>query len=101
MRKTVSHRKLRAALTGFGMVLVLIVVSSPVAASAAAKLFTGGGSGPTSEVAVQAAIWDAETSAGAERLYTCQLVDEPSVFSRLDPLRGPSFSAEATLDCTP
>jgi hypothetical protein len=63
MLKTFSHRTLRAALTGFGTALVLIMVSSPVAGSAATKLFTGVGSGgPTPEVAVRAATRNAQTS---------------------------------------
>jgi len=45
--------------------LVLIVVSSPVAASAAARPFTGGVSGPTREVAVRAAMSDTKTSSFA------------------------------------
>jgi hypothetical protein len=63
MLKTFSHRTLPAALTGFATALLLITVSSPVAGSAAAKLFTGGGSGgPTPEVAVRAATRVAQTS---------------------------------------
>ena len=98
MRKTLSHWKRRMAVTGCSTALLM---SSLVAGSAEAKLFTGGGFGPTEEVAIQAAIWDAETSASAEQLYTCRLVGEPSVFPRIDPLRGPSFNAEATLECIP
>jgi hypothetical protein len=62
MRETFSHRILHAALTGLGIAVVLIVVSSPVAGAAAAGTFTGGGSGPTPDVAVQATMRDAQTS---------------------------------------
>jgi hypothetical protein len=65
MLKTSSHRRLPAALTGFATALLLIVVSSPVAGSAAAKLFTGGESGPTPEVAVRAAMRNAQTSSSS------------------------------------
>jgi hypothetical protein len=62
MREMFSHRILHAAVTGFGAAVVLIMVSSPVAGSAVARTFTGGGSGPMPDVAGQAAMWDAETS---------------------------------------
>ena len=65
MRNASSHRKLHAALTGFVTTLVLIMVSSPVAGSAAGRLFPGGGSVNTPEVAAQAATWDSETSSSA------------------------------------
>lgn len=63
MLKTFSHRTLRAALTGLATALVLVMVSSPVAGSAAAKVFTGGGSdGLTPQVTVRAATPNAQTS---------------------------------------
>jgi hypothetical protein len=66
MHKMLSYRTRHAALTGFGAALVLImVVSSPVAGSAAAMRFTGGGFGPAPEVAGQTAIWQTETSSSA------------------------------------
>lgn len=97
-----ANRRIGAALVVPGMVLFLGLISAPEANSQVGiKLFTGGGYGLTPENAVQAAIEDAEASASAEGLYTCELVGEPSVFPRNDPNRGPSFSAEATLGCAP
>ncbi|MFD0417335.1 hypothetical protein [Streptomyces sp. NPDC127108] len=88
-----------------GVALSVLMVGSPLAvadAGAAAKLFTGGGRGPTAAVAIQSAVWDAEASAGAEQLYTCTLVGEPLVFETFDdPNYGHVFRAEATVSCTP
>lgn len=93
-------RKSRAALaivcTG------LFLAAASVSAGGAAKLFTGGGYGPTPELAVQAAIEDAENSASSEQLYTCVLVGDPQVFGpRPGPRGGVRFTAEATVSCTP
>jgi len=60
-----SHRKLHSALTGFVTTLVLIMGSSPVAGSAAARLFPGGAPVNTPEVAAHAAMWDSEKSSSA------------------------------------
>ncbi|MFD9880860.1 hypothetical protein ACFWZT_05305 [Streptomyces alboflavus] len=88
-----------------GVTLTVLLVGSPLAvadAGAQAKLFTGGGRGPTAAVAIQSAIGDAEASAGAEQLYTCALVGEPLVFESFnDPNFGHVFRAEATVSCTP
>ncbi len=99
MRKT-SYRKLRAVLIGFGTAMVLSTVTSPVAGTGAADMFTGGGFGPTAQTAVQAAIWDAENSAYSSQMYSCQLAGEPLIFSRRHPYRGTTFNAEATLNCS-
>jgi hypothetical protein len=112
MRKTFSHRTLHAVRTGFGIALVLFGVSSPVAGSAAAgwdlepsasafvpELFDGGGYGPTAETAVQQAIGDAETTASAYGLYTCELIGEPQVFQQ-PPGSLRAFRAQVRLRCT-
>jgi hypothetical protein len=64
-------------------------------------LFTGGAFGPTADVAIQSAIGDAETSASAYRLFTCQLVDEPLIFPGPNPAWGRNFTAQVTVACTP
>jgi hypothetical protein len=80
----------------------LFLAGASLSAGGAAKLFTGGGYGPTPELAVWAAIDDAENSASAEQLYTCVLVGEPQVFGpRPGPRGGVRFTAEATVSCTP
>jgi hypothetical protein len=66
-----------------------------------AMLFTGGGYGPTPELAIQAAIGDGETSASAYQLYTCEVVGEPEVFLQNNIYRGNYYTAEATVSCTP
>ncbi|WJV44712.1 hypothetical protein [Streptomyces flavofungini] len=99
--KVLSKGRLAVA----GVVLSVLVVGSPPAvadSAASAKLFTGGGRGPTAAVAIQSAIDDAETSAAAEQLYTCALLGEPQVFESFnDPNFGHVFRAEATVSCTP
>jgi hypothetical protein len=90
-------------------VLLMLVLggSQPSAASTASadpngKLFTGGGRGPTAELAIRSAIDDAANSASAEQLYTCTQVGEPEVFeSTNDPNFGHVFRAQATVSCTP
>jgi hypothetical protein len=62
MRNVSSQRKLHSALTGFVTTFVLTMVSSPVAGSAATRLFPGGASVNTPEVVAQAAMWDSEKS---------------------------------------
>jgi hypothetical protein len=65
-------------------------------------LFTGGGRGPSADVAIRRAIEDAATSASASQLYTCTLVGQPQLFeSTNDPNFGHVFRAEATVSCTP
>jgi hypothetical protein len=62
----------------------------------------GAGRGLTTDVAIQGAIWDAEASAGAELLFTCTLVGEPTVFESTDnPIFGHVFRAMVELSCTP
>jgi hypothetical protein len=91
---------------GTALAVAGAVVSLPGLASAATnadgKVFTGGGRGPTAEVAIQSAIDDGATSASAEGLYTCTPVGEPQVFETLnDPNFGHTFRAMATVSCTP
>ena len=99
MSVSISGRKFAAALAIVGTSLLPVVATSSEAE--AYRLFTGGGYGPTPALAVQAAIEDAENSASAEQLYTCELVGQPMVFPRPNSPRGPSFNAEATVSCTP
>ena len=82
-----------------GMALWLLPQSSTAAGPV--SFFTGGGFGLQPEVAIQAAVWDAEGSASAEGLYTCELVGEPQVFIHPHPIFGIRYAAEATLGCTP
>ncbi|MFC7304668.1 hypothetical protein ACFQVC_10620 [Streptomyces monticola] len=98
-----AGRRAVAACAVAGAALSLLAVAVPqAAADPQAKLFTGGGRGPTAAVAIQSAVEDAETSASAEQLYTCVLVGEPQVFETLDdPNFGHVFRAEATVGCTP
>lgn len=88
-----------------GLLAAAVLLGTTVPSSAghaAVRFFTGGGFGPTPGTAIQAAIWDAEASAGGEGLYTCELVGEPTVFPQnRRPKGGPAFTAEATLGCTP
>lgn len=88
------------ALTVIGTVLALGLTASVTARGNSSQLFTGAGFGPTADVAVQAATWDAEASAGAEGLYTCAQVGEASIFQRSNSARGSGFAAEVTLECT-
>jgi hypothetical protein len=92
-------QKPRAALAVLGTVLFLFV--PPSAKAQEFEFFTGGGYGPTPETAVQAAIWDAETTASSYMLYTCEVVGEPEVFPRSDDIRGNYYGAQATVHCTP
>ena len=91
----------RAVLTGVVAILCFLATSSPAIGLQIGKLFTGGGFGPTPEVAIQQATWDAQISAEAEQLFTCEQVGEPSFFPGPDPAASRNFSAEVTLECTP
>jgi hypothetical protein len=82
-------------LTVAAAALAALVLATPSAVAGTSKQFTGGGRGPTAEVAVQAAIWDAEASAGSEALFNCTLVGEPTVFPSPTVIR-----AEATIECS-
>ena len=80
----------------FGLVLAL--PAAPLAAQAP-ELFDGGGYGPTAGSAVQAAIWDAETTASTYGLFDCQLVGEPAVLPQAPGSRR-AFRAQVTVRCT-
>jgi hypothetical protein len=108
MRKTSLHRALRAALTGFATAVVLIMVSrTAVMWDAQApsfafvpELFDGAAYGATAETAVRQAIGDAEVTASAYGLYTCELAEEPEVFQQPpDSLRA--FRAHVRMRCKP
>jgi hypothetical protein len=57
-------------------------------------LFDGASFGPTIEVAIQGAILDAEVSASAYQLFTCELVGEPQIFPGPNPEWGRNFRAQ-------
>lgn len=105
MRKTFSHERLHASLMGFGVALLLTVAPSPLAGSAVAssvfvpEFFDGGGYGPTGETAVHQAIGDAEVTASAYGLYSCELAEEPQVFPQ-PPGSLRAFRAQVRLRCT-
>jgi len=101
MKMSLSTRAFVAALAVIGTSLLPVVTSSSEAGSEAAQLFTGGGYGPTPALAVQAAIEDAEASASAGQLNTCALVGQPMVFGPRRTAKGLTFTAEATVSCTP
>jgi hypothetical protein len=77
-------------------------VSFPAGSSQpGSMLFTGGGFGPTADVAIQGAIWDAEVSASYYQLFDCQLAGEIFIFTRANPRFGRSFTAQVTVACSP
>lgn len=82
---------------------ILYAVPTPTLASGAqndAVIFDGGGRGPTEEIAIRRAIYDAEVSASASGLFTCELVGEPQIFPGF--FQGdPIFRAQVTVECTP
>jgi hypothetical protein len=83
-----------AALLGF-------VGSSPAdSAQFGPAVFTGGGFGPTADVAIQSAVWDAEVSASYYQLFDCQLVGEILVFARPSARWGRNFTAQVTVACS-
>ena len=93
------HRSLRTPLLAAASALLLLA-AAPALASQTGMLFTGGGSGSTPEGAIFGAIDDAQASAGAMQLYTCELVGEPRVFHTPSRRIRP-YSAEADMFCTP
>jgi hypothetical protein len=82
--------------------LCFLAISSPgIGSERDAMLFTGAGFGPTVDVAIGSAIGDAEMSASAYQLFTCELVGEPSIFPGPNPEWSRNFSAQVTVACTP
>jgi hypothetical protein len=89
-------------LTVASAILGLLATPSPLTGAEGNRmLFDGAAFGPTAEVAIQSAIWDAEVSASAYQLFTCQLVGEPLIFPGPNPARSRNFSAQVTVECTP
>ena len=85
----------------FTTALLSMIVSSPAGSSPfSPALFTGGGYGPTADVAIQGAIWDAEESAGYFQLFNCQLVGEILIFTRTNARGGRNFNAQVTVACS-
>lgn len=82
--------------------LLSFVVSSPASSSQSiSALFTGGGFGPTADVAIQSAIWDAEVSASDYQLFNCRVVGEILIFARPNARFGRNFTAQVTIACSP
>lgn len=93
--------RLRFSVRTLGLAFALAGASTTTSfAQPVPEFFDGGGSGPTPDTAVQQAIWDAETSASAYGLFSCELVGEPEVFPR-PPGSLRAFSAQVRLHCTP
>jgi hypothetical protein len=91
--------KLRSFVRNLGLAFVLAGAMATMPLSAGiGEFFDGAGYGPTAEYAVQAAIWDAETSASYYGLYRCELVGEPIVFPQ-PPNSRRAFRAQASLSC--
>ena len=81
--------------------LLSFVVSPPASSSQSGPaLFTGGGFGPSADVAIQSAIWDAEASASYDQYFDCQLVGEILIFTRPNARFGRSFTAQVTIACS-
>lgn len=82
--------------------LLSFVVSSPAGSSPfGPALFTGGGFGPTADVAIQSALWDAQESASYYQFYNCQLAGEILIFARSNARAGRNFNAQVTIACSP
>jgi hypothetical protein len=102
MRLATVGRRTGAALAATAVVVSLLAAASSARAASDGMLFTGGGRGPSADVAIRRAIYDATISASAYQLYTCTLVGQPQVYeSTNDPNFGHVFRAEATVSCTP
>jgi hypothetical protein len=93
--------RLRSSIRTLGLAFALAGVLTTTPFSAVViDFFDGAGYGPTAEYAVQAAIWDAETSASYYGFYRCQLVEEPIVFPQ-PPGSRRAFRAQARVSCEP
>lgn len=93
------HR--RTLLTAATAILCIFASSSPAGGSQGNwMMFTGGGYGPTPDVAIQGAIWDAEATASGYQLFNCRLAGQPLIFPGSNSRWGRNFNAEATLVCT-
>jgi hypothetical protein len=102
MTTPLTNRRGRAPLIAAATISCLLATASPAFAQNDGGMFFDGASfGPTIEVAVQGAIWDAETSASAYQLFTCELVGEPQIFPGPNPEWQRNFSAQVRVFCTP
>jgi hypothetical protein len=93
-------RRAGAALVAIGAVVVLLWVASPASASSSVMVFTGGGYGPTADIAIRRAIEDAKTSASAYSLFNCTVVGTPQLFPTPNDPFGRFFRAMADVSCT-
>ncbi|MDQ7905042.1 hypothetical protein RB614_10970 [Phytohabitans sp. ZYX-F-186] len=87
---------------GLGVVAgAAALVALAAAPAAASPLFDGGGRGPTAEVAVQSAFWDAQITAQSVGFYgECAIVGTPAIFETFnDPNFGHVFRAQLTISC--
>jgi len=97
-----TYRRRRAPLAMAAAMLCSLAASSPaIGAQSNGMFFDGAAFGPTGEVAIQGAIGDAETSASAYQLYTCELAGEPEIFPGPNPEWGRNFRAQVRIFCTP
>jgi hypothetical protein len=99
--KWFTRRRAGASLAvATGSMALMALAASPAAAS---PLFCGAGRGPTAQVAIQGAFWDAQGSAQAEGFYgECVIVGEPSIFETAnDPNFGRVFRAVVNVACQP
>jgi hypothetical protein len=99
------NRKFTFSLRRVALTLVpagLFLVASPsqvVGYQHDTLFFVGGGYGPTPEVAIQMAFWDAEASAQSFQRYACELVGEPQLFPGPNPARRRNFGAQVVVAC--
>ena len=83
-------------------ILCSLAASSPaIGAQSSGMFFDGAAFGPTEAVAIQQAIGDAEVSASAYQLFTCELVGEPQIFPGPNPEWHRNFRAQVRVFCTP
>jgi hypothetical protein len=94
-----SHFR-RASLAVIATALTLIATPSAVGSQRNPMYFTGGGFGPTADVAIQGAVWDAEGTASLYQLYNCQVDGEILIFTRSSPRFGRNFNAQVMVACT-
>ena len=97
-----ARRCRRAALTLVSTALLSISLTSPAGSTSNyMTFFMGGGFGPTPEVAIQSAYWDAVFSASDLQFYSCQMVGVPQIFPGPNPARRRNFTAQVMVGCIP
>lgn len=75
----------------------MVLVALAAAPAAASPLFSGAGRGPTADVAIQGAFWDAQGTAQSEGFYgACTIVGTPEIFPT-----GSVFRAVVNVSCLP